>query len=198
MEIVEDANKKLLEDPERYLKYLLQVTDDIINDFNVQYNDIKDNRKEYPRFTVKQFSFILQMINKRVFKANVYLLHDDLNLSRYNISKVELAFSIFELYCSFYSMTYNIYMFTLFSGIDKCTMIEWLSSGKSKLYLAIKENGENLDGVDMINSKNALLRLHYRNHAENERIIQGSTDTLPDLLPPVSPVKSITDEQRDN
>ena len=198
MEIVEDANKKLLEDPERYLKYLLQVTDDIINDFNVQYNDIKDNRKEYPRFTVKQFSFILQMINKRVFKTNVYLLHDDLNMSRYNIPKVELAFSIFELYCSFYSMTYNIYMFTLFSGIDKCTMIEWLSSGKSKLYLAIKENGENLDGVDMINSKNALLRLHYRNHAEHERIIQGSSDTLPDLLPPVSPVKSITDEQRDN
>lgn len=198
MEIVEDANKKLLEDPERYLKYLLQVTDDIINDFNVQYNDIKDNRKEYPRFTVKQFSFILQMINKRVFKANVYLLHDDFNISRYNIPKVELAFSIFELYCSFYSMTYNIYMFTLFSGIDKCTMIEWLSTGKSKLYLAIKENGENLDGVDMINSKNALLRLHYRNHAENERIIQGSSDTLPDLLPPVSPVKSITDGQQDN
>lgn len=198
MEIVEDANKKLLEDPERYLKYLLQVTDDIITDFNVQYNDIKDNRKEYPRFTVKQFSFILQMINKRVFKANVYLLHDDFNISRYNIPKVELAFSIFELYCSFYSMTYNIYMFTLFSGIDKCTMIEWLSSGKSKLYLAIKENGENLDGVDMINSKNALLRLHYRNHAENERIIQGSSDTLPDLLPPVSPVKSITDGQQDN
>lgn len=198
MEIVEDANKKLLEDPERYLKYLLQVTDDIINDFNVQYNDIKDNRKEYPRFTVKQFSFILQMINKRVFKANVYLLHDDFNISRYNIPKVELAFSVFELYCSFYSMTYNIYMFTLFSGIDKCTMIEWLSSGKSKLYLAIKENGENLDGVDMMNSKNALLRLHYRNHAENERIIQGSSDTLPDLLPPVSPVKSITDGQQDN
>ena len=198
MEIVEDANKKLLEDPERYLKYLLQVTDDIINDFNVQYNDIKDNRKEYPRFTVKQFSFILQMINKRVFKANVYLLHDEFNISRYNIPKVELAFSIFELYCSFYSMTYNIYMFTLFCGIDKCTMLEWLSSGKSKLYLAIKENGENLDGVDMINSKNALLRLHYRNHAENERIIQGSSDTLPDLLPPVSPVKSITDGQQDN
>jgi len=198
VEIVEDANKKLLEDPERYLKYLLQVTDDIINDFNVQYNDIKDTRKEYPRFTVKQFSFILQMINKRVFKVNVYLLHDDLNISRYNISKVELAFSIFELYCSFYSMTYNIYMFTLFSGIDKCTMLEWLSSGKSKLYLAIKEHGENLDGVDMINSKNALLRLHYRNHAENERIITGSSDTLPDLLPPVSPVKCITDGQQGN
>ena len=198
MEIVEDANKKLLEDPERYLKYLLQVTDDIINDFNVQYNDIKDNRKEYPRFTVKQFSFILQMINKRVFKAHVYLLHDNNNISRYNIPKVELAFSIFELYCTFYSMTYNIYMFTLFCGIDKCTMLEWLSSGKSKLYLAIKENGENLDGLDMINSKNALLRLHYRNHAENERIIQGSSDTLPDLLPPVSPVKSITDGQQGN
>ena len=198
MEIVEDANKKLLEDPERYLKYLLQVTDDIINDFNVQYNDIKDNRKEYPRFTVKQFSFILQMINKRVFKANVYLLHDNNNISRYNIPKVELAFSIFELYCTFYSMTYNIYMFTLFCGIDKCTMLVWLSSGKSKLYLAIKENGENLDGLDMINSKNALLRLHYRNHAENERIIQGSSDTLPDLLPPVSPVKSITDGQQGN
>lgn len=195
MEIVEDSNEKLLDDTERYLQYILQAVEQIIKDYKIVYSDVQDTRKIYPKFTVKQFNFVLGMINKRVFTPNKFLLKDNIYINRYDIHKVELSYIVFSLFCTYYNMTYNINMFCIFSGIEKALLLEWLNTGKSKLYLDILENSRNLDEFDMMNSKNALLRLHYRNHEQIEHLEENNSDTLPNLLLSNHLEKSITMEE---
>ena len=188
LEVVQDANEKLLENEENYLRYILDQAEQIIKDYGIQYNDIQDNRKTYPKFTTKQFNFILTMLNKRIYSINSNLLKDNIYKYRYDIKKVELCFSVFDMLCSYYNISYNINMFLLLSGLNKPLMIDWLNTGKSKLYLVIIEKGHAVDDMEMLNSHNALLRMHYRNNEQIERLEEQNSDILPDLL--------LTDQQQ--
>ena len=183
MDVIEDGNKQLLEDPERYLLYIIQESEKIIKDYSIKYNDIQDNRKTYPKFTTKQFIFILQLLNKRVYQTNIILIKHDIYKYRYDISKVEKAYNIFKLYCNYYNMNYNINLFTIFCGVEKTDLINWLNTGKSRLYISIMDDSKSINEIDFANSNNALLRLHYVNNTQPERIEAGVVDTLPDLLP---------------
>jgi hypothetical protein len=182
LEVVEDGNIELLKSPERYLKYLIFLTSEIIKDYAIEYHDIKDERKKYPKFTQRQFTLILGVLKSRVFDSNITMLKDDIYKSRYNISKVELAYKVFDMYCLYYNMTSTVQLFCAFTGIEKKLLIEWLNLGKSNLYLDIRENTRNLDDFLMLNSDNALLRLHYRNNEEIEHIQAQNENILPDLL----------------
>lgn len=181
MEIVENANNELLQDQERYLKYILQNVQEIIKDYNITYNDVKDNRKTYPAFTTRQFIFILTALNKRVYAANTMLLRDDIYKSRYNIFKVELCYSVFKSFCMFFNMGFNVNMFVVYSGIEKALMIQWLNTGKTRLYANILQESHDFDDIEMLNSRNPLLRLHYRNNEKIDHVEAGTMEALPDL-----------------
>lgn len=182
LEVVQDANEKILQDQEKYFFYVLEQTENIIQDYNIQYNAVKDDRKTYPKFTNKQFSLILKALNNRVYKANRMLLYNNTYTFRYDINKVELCYSIFYQLCLYYNITPNIEMFVLYSGVDKVVMISWLNTGKSTLYRQILDDSNNLDNFLMLNSDNSLLRMYYRNHQQIERLEEQNSDVLPDLL----------------
>lgn len=182
LEVVQDANEKLLQDQEKYFFYVLEQTENIIQDYGIQYNAVKDDRKTYPKFTNKQFSLILRAIHTRVYKSNRMLLYNNIYSFRYDISKVELCYVVFNQLCLYYNITPNIETFILFSGVSKSLMIEWLNTGKSTLYRQILDDTNNIDNFLMLNSDNSLLRMYYRNHQQIERLEEQNSDILPDLL----------------
>lgn len=188
LEVVQDANEKLLQDQEKYFFYILEQTEQIIQDYNIQYNAVKDDRKTYPKFTNKQFSLILRALHNRVYKPNRMLLYNNIYSFRYDISKVELCYVVFNQLCLYYNITPNIETFILFSGVSKVIMIEWLNTGKSTIYRQILDDTNNIDNFLMLNSDNSLLRMYYRNHQEIERLEEQNSDILPDLL--------LTDQQQ--
>lgn len=183
MEILENANDNLLQNQERYFFYIKQQIENIIEDYNIQYTDIRDEKKIYPKFTKKQFILICQAVYNRVYKPNTELLKDSIYTSRYNIQKVELCYKVFFMVCSYYNITYNIELFIIYSGIEKKLLIEWLNTGKSQLYKNIIADINSFDDFSMLNSENSLLRVYYRNNREIQRIETGSCEKLPDLSP---------------
>ena len=195
MDIVENANTEILKSPERYLIFLIQETKRTVKDLNIKYQDVKDTRKTYPAFTTKQFALILQVLHERIYKPNTELLRDNIYISRYDISKCELCFKVFNMLCLYYNMNCTIEGFCTFSGIEKTLLLHWLNTGTSKLYLDIKESTRNIDDFEMLNSKNALLRLHYRNHEEIEHIQAQNENILPDLLTSDGSKMSLQDAQ---
>ncbi len=197
MEIVEDGNNEILNNQERYFFYILQEVEKIIQDYKITYNEITDNKKTYPKFTKKQFILICQAINNRVFKSNTMLLRDNVYTSRYNTQKVELCYDVFKMLCNYYSVSYTLDTFLLYSGITKEMLVNWLNSGSSPLLKKIHEDITELDDFTMLNSSNSLLRVFYRNNRETERIQQGNTDILPNLLTGAA-LTSIPDEQKEN
>lgn len=192
MEIVENANNEILQDQERYFFYIKQQIENIIQDYGIAYNDIKDNKKTYPAFTKKQFILICQAVNNRVYKPNKQLLKEDYYINKYNISKVELCYKVFSMICSYYSVLYTLDLFVIFSGVEHHDLLNWLKSGKSKLLQKILEDTRKFDDLSMVNSDNSLLRVYFRNNQEIQRIEEGSQAILPDLS---SPEKSITGGQ---
>ena len=194
MEVVENANTELLQDQERYFFYIWDNVEQIIQDYNLQYTEIMDNKKSYPAFTKKQFVMILKTLYIRVYKPNKELLYNNYynNKYVYDVHKVELCYTVFNSLCLFYSITPNIELFCFFSGIDKNTLQEWLNSGKSKILMQIYAETDAIDGFSMLNSENSLLRFYYRNNREIDKTEEGSAGILPDLqaLPP-----SAQDEQ---
>ena len=183
MEILENANDNLLQNQERYFFYIKQQIENIIEDYNIQYTDIRDEKKIYPKFTKKQFILICQAVYNRVYKPNTELLKDSIYTSRYNIQKVELCYKVFSMICSYYNITFNIELFIIYSGIEKKLLIEWLNTGKSQLYKNIIADINSFDDLSMLNSENSLLRVYYRNNREIQRIEAGSSEKLPDLSP---------------
>jgi len=183
LEILENANDNLLQNQERYFFYIKQQIENIIEDYNIQYTDIRDEKKIYPKFTKKQFILICQAVYNRVYKPNTELLKDSIYTSRYNIQKVELCYKVFSMICSYYNITFNIELFIIYSGIEKKLLIEWLNTGKSQLYKNIIADINSFDDLSMLNSENSLLRVYYRNNREIQRIEAGSSEKLPDLSP---------------
>ena len=192
LEILENANDNLLQDQERYFFYIKQQIENIITDYDITYTEIKDDRKTYPKFTKKQFILICQALQNRVYKPNKQLLKDDIYITRYNIYKVELCYKVFTMVCSYYNMLFNADLFIVYSGIERENLVNWLTSGKSRLWQKIIEDSNNFDNLSMLNSENSLLKVYYRNNQEIQRIEEGSQAILPDLS---SPEKSITGGQ---
>ena len=116
------------------------------------------------------------------------LLYNNIYSFRYDISKVELCYVVFNQLCLYYNITPNIETFVLFSGVSKVIMIDWLNTGKSTIYRQILDDTNNIDNFLMLNSDNSLLRMYYRNHQEIERLEEQNSDILPDLL--------LTDQQQ--
>lgn len=198
MEIVQDANTEILKSPEKYFLYLKNQIEQIIQDYDIEYTEIKDDRKTYPKFTKKQFIFIMDTLNERVFKSNVMLLKNDIYINRYDINKVELCYLVFKRICSYYNITFTLEIFCIYSGIQKNLLVEWLNSGKSRLFLNICQDINSFDNFDMINSENSLLRAYYRNNQNFERLEVGNADTLPDLLTDNNQNLSLPDAQSTN
>ena len=186
MEIVEDANEILLKDPERYFFYIRDAVKQIIADYDIQYCDIQDDRKKYPAFTKKQFNLILEAIQERVYTPNYVLLKDKVYINIYNVDKVCKAYAVFKKLCLYYGITPNIAGFTMFSGVDKLTLQNWLNLGRSILYKQILADTADIDNMTMLNSDNSLLRVYYRNNEQVEHIQEGSGEALPDLRLPGS------------
>ena len=196
MEIVEDANEKLLNDPERYFFYIRDAVKQIIADYEIEYCDIKDDRKKYPAFTKKQFIFILSTLYTRIYAVNYTLIKDNIYISRYDIAKIEKAYNVFKNICLYYNITPSLEGFTIMCGIDVKTLQYWLSLGKSGLYRTILEDIAGFDDFTMLNSDNSLLRVYYRNNKQIEHIQEGSGEALPDLRLPGTPGNlSLTDIQ---
>lgn len=178
---MENANSELLQDQERYFFYIKQQIENIITDYDITYTEIKDDRKTYPKFTKKQFILICQALQNRVYKPNKQLLKDDIYITRYNIYKVELCYKVFTMICSYYNMLFNADLFIIYSGIERENLMNWLTSGKSRLWQKIIEDSNNFDNLSMLNSENSLLKVYYRNNQEIQRIEEGSQAALPDL-----------------
>ena len=157
-----------------------------------------DNKKSYPSFTKKQFTFILETIKDRVYKSNIIMLKDNIYKFRYDINKVELAYSIFKRICLYYSITPNIEMFCCYSGIEKNLLVEWLNSGKSKIIAKMLDDTEAIDNFSMLNSDNSLLRVYHRNNRRLERLEEGTEAGLPDLLLTDQTQKALTEDKDDN
>ena len=180
---MENANNEILNNQERYFFYIREHIEKIIIDYDIQYTEVKDERKIYPKFTKKQFIIICQAVYNRVYKPNTELLKDSIYTSRYNIPKVELCYKVFSMICSYYNIIFNIELFIIYSGIEKSLLVEWLNSGKSQLYKNIIADINSFDDFSMLNSDNSLLRVYYRNNREVQRIEAGSSEKLPDLSP---------------
>ena len=171
-----------MKSPEKYFLYIKQELENIITDYDMQYTEIQDDRKIYPKFTKKQFMFIAQTLNDRIYKPNIMLLKDNIYNFRYDISKVELCYTVFSRLCMYYSITPTIEIFAMFSGVDQMLLREWLNTGKSQLLKRITSDIDNIDNFSMLNSENSLLRVYYRNNREVERTQEQNTNILPDLL----------------
>ena len=140
----------------------------------------------------------MDTLNERVFKSNVMLLKNDIYINRYDISKVELSYTVFKRLCSYYNITFTLEIFCIYSGIQKNLLVEWLNSGKSRLLLNIFQDINSFDNFDMVNSDNSLLRAYYRNNQNFERLEVGNADTLPDLLTDNNKNLSLPDAQSTN
>ena len=76
---------------------------------------------------------------------------------------------------------FNADLFIVYSGIERENLVNWLTSGKSRLWQKIIEDSNNFDNLSMLNSENSLLKVYYRNNQEIQRIEEGSQAALPDL-----------------
>ena len=199
-EIIENSNNQILSSIDCYLQYIRDNIQQIINDDNLQYSDPMDRKKIYPAFTYTQFCYLLGRLYDRVYSVNLELLQDppyrkpllynkynNPNI-RYNVSKVELAYEVYNKLCAFYGFVCSYEMFTELVGIDYGTLTEWLTSGRSNLLKKARENNKKAVITKFENSGAPLLQLaagnykHGLNTPQQERTEAAALDVLPDLL----------------
>lgn len=191
IEVVQDYNIRVLEDIELYLQYIRETIKQIIVDDGLKYSEPMDKKKIYPDFTYTQFLYLLSRVFDRVYSVNTALLYDSYNNKYskvYNTRKVELCYEVYHRLCGYYGFICSIEGFYKFVGIDRETLLEWLSSGKSELYKKAIENSKNTVLSGFENSQVPILRLAAGNYKYKlntpiqERQEAVAVDVLPDLL----------------
>ena len=189
--VVENSNEIILSSIDAYLQYIRDNIKQIIIDDNLKYSDPMEKKKIYPDFTYTQFLYLLSRLNDRVFSVNTALLYDSyINKynKTYNIQKVELCYSVYFKLCMYYGYNCNIDPFYTMTGIDRNTVQEWLSSGRSFLLRTMLENAKNTAVSRFENSRNPILSLAAANYKyglntpEKEVATTPVLDVLPDLL----------------
>lgn len=189
--IVENSNEIILNDISAYLQYLRDNIKRIIEVDGLQYSEPMDKKKIYPAFTYNQFLYLLQRLYDCVFSVNLELLYDNyINKynKNYNIKKVELCYEVYNRLCLYYGFVCSLEGFYLISGIDKDTLHDWLSCGRSQLLKKALENSKNALVSGFENSQVPILRLAAGNYKyklqtpQNDRTEAAAVDVLPDLL----------------
>ena len=197
--VIVDSNENILNNEQEYFIYILENVKQIIKDYGLKYSDVVDSRKDHPDFTYNQFLFILAELKTRVFSVNKELLSDNyINLynPNYNVSKVELAYRIYNKLCKYYGFNCTDTPFYEMTGIEEARLYEWLSHGTSDLLKKIKENAKNNVLSEFENGKIPILKLASANYKHGlttpiqERETTASVEMLPDLL-------SITDHSKE-
>lgn len=191
IETVENSNDYILSNIGAYLEYIRETIKKIIADEGLQYAEPMDKKKIYPAFNYIQFQYLLSRVFDLVFSVNTELLfiyYNNKYNKKYDIHKVELCYEVYYRLCSFYGFVCSIEGFYIFSGIDKETLLEWLSSGRSNLYKKALENSKNTVLSGFENSQVPILRLaagNYKyklNTPTQEHQEAAAVDVLPDLL----------------
>lgn len=197
--VIVDSNENILNNEQEYFIYILENVKQIIKDYGLKYSDVVDSRKNHPDFTYNQFLFILAELKTRVFSVNHELLCDNyisLYNPNYNVSKVELAYRIYNKLCKYYGFNCTDTPFYEMTGIEEARLYEWLSRGSSDLLKKIKENAKNNVLSEFENGKIPILKLASANYKHGlttpiqEREASASVEMLPDLL-------SITDQEKE-
>lgn len=192
-EIVENSNDRILKDISVYLEFIRGKIQEIIKSDGLKYSDPMDKKKIYPDFTYTQFLYLLSRLYDTVYSVNLELLckpciYNTTIKPQYNVEKVKMAYNVYFKLCQFYGFSCAADPFFIMTGIDKGTLQEWLSSGKSDLYNIMRENARNLVISRFENSSIPLLQLAAANHKynlatpENTRQEAAAVDVLPDLL----------------
>ena len=202
IEVVEDSNESILSSIENYLAYIRQTIKQIIIDDELQYSEPMDTKKIYPAFTYTQFLYLLSRVNDRVYSINKELLYNNNNIYVYDVLKVKKAYSVYSKLCQYYGFTCAVEPFYSMTGIEKNTLVEWLSCGRSDLYKTMQENAKNTVISRFENSPVPLLQLAAANHkyrlAEpvKERTEAAAVDVLPDLLALSDTKKALPDNSQ--
>ena len=191
IETVENSNTYILSNIGAYLEYIRETIKKIIADEGLQYAEPMDKKKIYPAFNYIQFQYLLSRVFDLVFSVNtelLYIYYNDKYNKKYDIHKVELCYEVYYRLCAYYGFICSIEGFYKFSGIDKETLLEWLSSGRSNLYKKALENSKNTVLSGFENSQVPILRLAAGNYKYKlntpiqEHQEAAAVDVLPDLL----------------
>jgi len=199
VQVVENSNVNILNNIDNYLQYIRENIRDILVFDNLQYSEPMDVKKLYPAFTYKQFIYILNRLYDRVYSQNLELLQEPPYIKpciyniknnskiRYNIPKVELAYTVYYRLCNYYGFVCCWEPFLSLTGIAQETFESWLSSGRSEVLKIARENNKNSVITDFENSSAPLLRVVSANYKHGlttpiqEREAQAAVDVLPDL-----------------
>ena len=191
IETVENSNDYILSNIGAYLEYIRETIKKIIADEGLQYAEPMDKKKIYPAFNYIQFQYLLSRVFDTVYTVNtelLYIYYNDKYSKKYDIHKVELCYEVYYRLCAYYGFVCSVEGFYKFSGIDKETLLEWLSSGRSQIYKKALENSKNTVLSGFENSQVPILRLaagnyKYRlNTPTQEHQEAAAVDVLPDLL----------------
>lgn len=184
---IENTTQNLLNNEQYYFSFILETIQQIIKDYGLKYSGIVDSRKMHPDFTYNQFLFLLAEIKTRVYDVDISLLFYD-DKKRYDISRVEKAYNIYNKLCKYYGFNCTEFPFYDMIGIDKNILMDWLSSGKSMLLKIIKENATKGVLSEFENSQAPILKLAVANHSHGlaqqntEHTETPTIEQLPDLL----------------
>lgn len=191
IDTVENSNDYILSNIGAYLEYIRETIKKIIADEGLQYAEPMDKKKIYPAFNYIQFQYLLSRVFDTVYAVNtelLYIYYHDKFKKKYDIHKVELCYEVYCRLCAYYGFICSVEGFYKFSGIDKETLLEWLSSGRSVLYKKALENSKNTVLSGFENSQVPILRLaagNYKyklNTPAQEHQEAAAVDVLPDLL----------------
>ena len=150
-----------------------------------------EKKKIYPDFTYTQYLYLLSRLFDRVFSVNtdlLYIYYKDKYNKQYDIPKVELCYSVYVKLCLYYGYNCTMDPFFIMTGLDKNTLHEWLTSGRSRLQLTMLENAKNNTLARFENSRNPILSIAAANYKyqlqtpEQAREAVVAVDVLPDLL----------------
>lgn len=189
--IVENSNENILNNIDNYLQYIRDNIKQIIIDDDLKYSDPMEKKKIYPDFTYTQFLYLLSRLFDRVFSVNrdlLYIYYKDKYNKQYDIQKVELCYDVYCKMCMYYGFNCSIDPFSIMTGIDKATFIEWLTSGRSIIFKKMTENAKNSTLARFENSTTPILNLAAANYKyklntpEQEILAAPAVDVLPDLL----------------
>lgn len=188
VEVVETANKELLQDKIRARAYFKHLAEKIIEEQDIQYQATpKDKDKIYPRLDVFGWGLVLDFIQLYNERDGLLLSGDKrIDSYKYNYNNVLCMTDVYIFLCAVYGFIPCGDDLLKITGIDRDVFLRWASSGYTDLIKKVDEIGKSAFVKTFLNSKVPIERIYTANNLyqldetpEKADVLQ--LETLPDL-----------------
>lgn len=192
VEIVETANKELLQDKIRARTYFRNLAEKIIKEQNIEYQITpKDTAKIYPRLDVFGWRLVLDFIQIHNETTGLLLTgnrkpYNSTDSYKYNYNNTLCMMDVYIFLCGVYGFIPCADDFLTLTGIDRDVFLKWASMGNPNLLKKVEEIGKSAFIKTFLNSKVPIERIYTANNLYNldetpEKQDTLQLETLPDL-----------------